>query len=64
VNRGLWGLTLGGGWTHDPWQGPPEDAWPDDGGGPAPGPADLVLAWREGLPVSLDGGELTGPALV
>ncbi|MBP1619811.1 MAG: argG, partial [Acidobacteria bacterium] len=27
VNRGLWGTTLGGGWTHDPWQGPPADAW-------------------------------------
>jgi argininosuccinate synthase len=23
VNRGLWGTTLGGGWTHHPWQGPP-----------------------------------------
>ena len=20
-------MTLGGGWTHDAWQAPPEDAW-------------------------------------
>ena len=36
VNRGLWGMTLGGGWTHDPWQAPPEDAWPGAAADPAP----------------------------
>ncbi len=62
VNRGLWGTTLGGGWTHDPWAPPPPDAF-----GPAPeggGEGDLVLAWEEGLPVALDGEPLRGPALV
>jgi len=23
INRGLWGTTYGGGWTHDTWAGPP-----------------------------------------
>ena len=23
INRGLWGTTWGGGWTHDTWAGPP-----------------------------------------
>src|SRR5512147_11063 len=23
VNEGLWGTTYGGGWSHDPWAGPP-----------------------------------------
>jgi argininosuccinate synthase len=64
VNRGLWGTTLGGGWTHDPWAGPPADAWGDAAAGEAPAPADLVLAWREGLPVALDGAALAGPDLV
>ncbi|HHQ49599.1 MAG TPA: argininosuccinate synthase, partial [Acidobacteria bacterium] len=44
VNRGLWGTTLGGGWTHDPWAAPPEDAW----GAPAPSGAaerDVVISW-------------------
>ncbi|MBI4917201.1 MAG: argininosuccinate synthase [Acidobacteria bacterium] len=64
VNAGLWGTTLGGGWTHDPWQGPPADAWP--GGEPDPKvPAvDLVIAWKEGLPVTLNGSAMPGPALV
>ena len=64
VNRGLWGTTLGGGWTHDPWAAPPADAWGDATAGEAPPPADLVLAWREGLPVALDGAALAGPDLV
>jgi argininosuccinate synthase len=64
VNRGLWGTTFGGGWTHDPWQGPPVDAW---GAGPAaaaPPGRELILGWREGLPVTLDGTALPGPELV
>lgn len=63
VNRGLWGTTLGGGWTHDPWQGPPEDAW-TAADGDAPEPSDLVIGWQAGLPVSLDGDVLSGPELV
>jgi argininosuccinate synthase len=64
VNRGLWGTTLGGGWTHDPWHAPPADAWPDETGEAAPDPVDLVIGWQDGLPVSLDGQSLAGPALV
>jgi argininosuccinate synthase len=63
VNRGLWGTTLGGGWTHDAWQGPPEDAWPGAAQA-APDPADVVIGWEEGLPVTLDGDRLDGPELV
>jgi argininosuccinate synthase len=63
VNCGLWGTTLGGGWTHDPWQGPPEDAWPG-GAVVAPAPTDLVIGWKAGLPTTLDGEELEGPELV
>jgi argininosuccinate synthase len=65
VNRGLWGTTLGGGWTHDPWAAPPADAWGDGGRqDTAAAPSDLVLAWREGLPIALDGAELSGPDIV
>ena len=64
VNRGLWGTTVGGDWTHDPWCPPPADAWGDGATGPAPGPAELVLSWKEGLPVALDGAPLEGPDLV
>ena len=63
VNRGLWGTTLGGGWTHDPWQGPPTDAWSDKRD-PETASTQLVLAWEQGLPVSLDGRPMPGPELV
>lgn len=62
VNRGLWGTTYGGSWTHDPWAGPPDDAW---GPEPEPRPAEeIVVAWEAGLPVGLDGEALAGVRLV
>ncbi|MEW6335883.1 MAG: argininosuccinate synthase [Acidobacteriota bacterium] len=64
VNRGLWGTTLGGGWTHDPWAGPPADAWPEGAPEPTLPSADVTIAWREGLPVAIDGEVLPGPELV
>jgi argininosuccinate synthase len=62
VNRGLWGTTWGGGWTHDTWAGPPAELLnpPAD----APAPREVLVAWERGLPVSLDGRFLAGPALV
>src|SRR4051794_34695818 len=62
INRGLWGTTGGGGWTHDTWAGPPPELIepPAD----APGPREVVLGWEQGLPVTLDGVPLEGPALV
>jgi argininosuccinate synthase len=63
VNHGLWGTTLGGGWTHDPWQGPPADAWPGETG-TAPEASEVVIGWEAGLPVTLDGKPLPGPELV
>ena len=63
VNQGLWGTTLGGGWTHDPWQAPPVDAWPGSGD-PVPAPTDMIIGWKEGLPVALDGEADGGPELV
>ncbi len=62
VNRGLWGTTWGGGWTHDPWAGPPDELLepPTD----APAAVELVLAWEEGTPVGIDGERLPGAVLV
>ncbi len=62
VNRGLWGTTLGGGWTHDPWAAPPDELL--DPPADAPAPAEIVIEWREGLPASLDGAPLEGAAFV
>jgi argininosuccinate synthase len=62
INRGLWGTTWGGGWTHDTWAGPPPELIepPAD----APAPREVILGWAEGLPVTLDSVPLEGPALV
>jgi argininosuccinate synthase len=62
INRGLWGTTWGGGWTHDTWAGPPEELLepPAD----APAAREVVLGWTQGVPVALDGVALEGPALV
>ena len=62
INRGLWGTTWGGGWTHDTWAGPPDELLepPAD----APAPREVVIAWSQGVPVALDGAALDGPALV
>jgi argininosuccinate synthase len=62
INRGLWGTTWGGGWTHDTWAGPPPELL--DPPADAPAPREIVLAWEGGLPVSLEGEALAGPALV
>jgi argininosuccinate synthase len=62
VNRGLWGTTWGGGWTHDTWAGPPPELI--DAPSNAPPPEEHVIAWQEGVPVALDGEPLDGGALV
>src|SRR5919109_22441 len=62
INRGLWGTTYGGGWTHDTWAGPPDELL--DPPADAPPPAELVLGWEQGLARSLDGRQLSGPDLI
>ena len=62
INRGLWGTTWGGGWTHDPWAGPPAELL--DPPADAPAPREVILAWRNGLPVALDGVAAEGAELV
>lgn len=62
INRGLWGTTWGGGWTHDTWAGPPAELL-DPPANP-PGTRDIILGWEKGVPVSLDGKQLAGPDLI
>ena len=62
INRGLWGTTWGGGWTHDTWAGPPAELL--DPPADAPAAVEIVVGWERGLPVALDGVPLEGPSLV
>ncbi|HET8649025.1 MAG TPA: argininosuccinate synthase [Gemmatimonadales bacterium] len=62
INRGLWGTTWGGGWTHDTWAGPPAELIepPAD----APDARELIVSWEHGVPVALDGEPAAGAALI
>jgi argininosuccinate synthase len=62
INRGLWGTTWGGGWTHDTWAGPPAELL--DPPADAPHPIEIVIGWQQGDAVSVDGEPLAGPALI
>lgn len=64
VNAGLWGVTVGGRETHDPWVEIPDAAFPDSGEPPAKEERELVIGFEAGVPVSLDGGRLEGVELV
>jgi len=62
INRGLWGTTWGGGWTHDTWAGPPAELV--DPPADAPLATDVILTWDQGVPVQLNGQALAGHDLV
>jgi argininosuccinate synthase len=65
VNEGLWGTTIGGGETHDPWELPPEELFPGNTLAGAPRtPTTVAVGFRRGSPVSLGGRRLDGLALV
>jgi len=62
INRGLWGTTWGGGWTHDTWAPPPLELL--DPPSSAPVAADAIITWTEGIPTALDGIELVHHEIV
>ncbi len=62
INRGLWGTTYGGGWTHATWAGPPDELFEPPANAPAP--REIVIGWEQGVPVSIDGVTIDGPTLV
>jgi argininosuccinate synthase len=65
IDENLFGRSIEAGILEDPWEAPPEEAFlltsdPDD----APEPAEVVIGFENGLPVSLDGEELPLAELV
>ncbi|MBI4371538.1 MAG: argininosuccinate synthase [Elusimicrobia bacterium] len=64
VNAGLWGTTVGGGETHDPWTEIPDSAFPAASVAAPPETKDIVVGFAKGVPVSLDGRKMDGVALV
>jgi argininosuccinate synthase len=64
VNAGLWGTTVGGGATHDPWTEVPDSAFPAASQSAPDASRDVVVGFDKGVPCSLDGKTLDGVALV
>ena len=63
INRGLWGTTWGGGWTHDTWAGPPAELLEPPADAPAPRETSSWPGSRESRSRSM-APSLSGPALV
>ncbi len=64
VNEGLWGASVGGAETHDPWLELPEAAYPGGVPDPTLPTVEHILAFEQGVPVALDGEALAPVALV
>ena len=64
VNAGLWGTTVGGGATHDPWAEVPDSAFPSTSETAPASSRDIVVGFEKGVPVSLDGKTMDGVSLV
>lgn len=62
INRGLWGTTWGGGWTHDTWAGPPDELF--DPPADAPAAREIIIRWERGVAIGLDAEAVTGPELI
>jgi len=61
----LWGRSCETGPLEDPWATPPEDAYAwTVKASDAPEPVEIVIAFEGGVPVSVDGDDLAGTALI
>jgi argininosuccinate synthase len=65
IDENLWGRSIEAGILEDPWEAPPEEAFAlTSDPAQAPAPAEVVISFVEGLPVALDGVELSLAELV
>ena len=66
IDLNLWGRSVEAGVLEDPWSAPPDDAyaWTRDPR-EAPGePTEVTIGFAAGVPVTLDGGRMSGVELV
>lgn len=66
VDENLWGRSIEAGALEDPWAKPPPDAyeWTRDVADAPDEPALIEIGFEQGRPVSLDGGNLDGVAVI
>ncbi|MDE3112371.1 MAG: argininosuccinate synthase [Chloroflexota bacterium] len=66
VDENLWGRSIEAGVLEDPWEAPPRDVfqWTVDPEEAPAKPREIVIGFREGTPISMDGEECDGVTLV
>jgi argininosuccinate synthase len=66
VDENLWGRSIEAGVLEDPWAAPPRDVfqWTLDAAEAPEKAREVVIGFREGIPVSLDAEDLGGVALI
>ncbi|MEK7285671.1 MAG: argininosuccinate synthase, partial [Chloroflexota bacterium] len=66
VDENLWGRSIEAGVLEDPWAAPPPDVyrWTVDADEAPAKPRELVIAFRGGVPVAIDGQETDGVTLI
>ena len=65
IDVNLWGRSCEAGPLEDPWATPPEDAYAwTVRAADAPDPVEVTIAFEGGVPVAVDGEDLSGAALV
>jgi argininosuccinate synthase len=66
VDENLWGRSIEAGLLEDPWSAPPRDVyqWTVDADEAPARPQELVIAFREGIPVSIGDGTTDAVALI
>jgi argininosuccinate synthase len=66
VDENLWGRSIEAGVLEDPWGAPPRDVfqWTVDAAEAPAKAREIVIAFRDGTPVALDGDEFGGVALI
>lgn len=64
VNAGLWGTTVGGQETHDPWAEIPDGAFPASSAQGVQKESAVTVSFEKGVPVALDSTQLDGVPLV
>ncbi len=64
INAGLWGTTVGGRETHDPWAEIPPEVYPCAQTEKTHEEKEITIFFERGIPTKLDGTKLTGVEIV
>ena len=64
INEGMWGTSIGGAETLDPWSTLPEEAYPGGAVSPELSSFELTISFAQGVPVALNDAAMEPVALI